>query len=82
MKSKVLVTGAAGFVGSHVADHLVSAGYNVIALDDLSGGFADNVHADATFVEGSINDVELVNQLFEEHQFEYVFHLAAYAAEG
>ena len=82
MKSKVLVTGAAGFVGSHVADHLVSAGYNVIALDDLSGGFADNVHTDATFVEGSINDVELVNQLFEEHQFEYVFHLAAYAAEG
>lgn len=82
MKSKVLVTGAAGFVGSHVADHLVGAGYHVIALDDLSGGFADNVHADATFVEGSINDVDLVNRLFEEHQFEYVFHLAAYAAEG
>jgi len=82
MKSKVLVTGAAGFIGSHVADHLVAGGYDVIALDDLSGGFADNVHTNATFVEGSINDVDLVNQLFEKHNFEYVFHLAAYAAEG
>ena len=42
--SKVLVTGAAGFVGSHVCDHLVNSGYDVIALDDLSGGFEDNVN--------------------------------------
>ena len=82
MKTKVLVTGAAGFIGSHVTDHLIASDYDVIAIDDLSGGFADNVHNDATFVEGSINDVDLVNQLFEEHNFEYVFHLAAYAAEG
>jgi UDP-glucose 4-epimerase len=80
--SKVLVTGAAGFVGSHVCDHLVNAGYEVIALDDLSGGFEDNVHPQARFVKGSINDVELVNSLFKENQFTYVFHLAAYAAEG
>lgn len=80
--SKVLVTGAAGFVGSHVCDHLVTAGYEVIALDDLSGGFSDNVNPKAQFVKGSINDVELVDSLFHEHQFTYVFHLAAYAAEG
>ncbi|MEO7534689.1 MAG: NAD-dependent epimerase/dehydratase family protein [Ferruginibacter sp.] len=79
---KVLVTGAAGFVGSHVCDHLIAAGYEVVALDDLSGGFADNVNAKALFVNGCINDVELVNSLFQEHQFSYVFHLAAYAAEG
>ena len=82
MKSTVLVTGAAGFVGSHVCDHLVNAGYKVIALDDLSGGFEDNVNPQAQFVNGSINDVQLVNDLFAEHQFTYVFHLAAYAAEG
>lgn len=80
--STVLVTGAAGFVGSHVCDHLVNAGYNVVALDDLSGGFEDNVNEKAEFIKGSINDVELVNNLFEKHKFEYVFHLAAYAAEG
>ena len=80
--SKVLVTGAAGFIGSHVCDHLVTNGYDVVALDDLSGGFEDNVHPKALFVKGSINDVELVNKLFTEHGFTYVFHLAAYAAEG
>lgn len=80
--SKVLVTGAAGFVGSHVCDHLVNGGYNVVALDDLSGGFEDNINPKALFIKGSINDVELINQLFNEHEFSYVFHLAAYAAEG
>ena len=79
---KVLVTGAAGFIGSHVCDHLVNNGYEVIALDDLSGGFEDNVNTKAKFIKGSINDVELINRLFEEHQFTYVYHLAAYAAEG
>lgn len=82
MAKKVLVTGAAGFVGSHVLDHVISAGYDAVALDDLSGGFQDNVNEKALFVEGSINDESLVKELFEEHQFDYVFHLAAYAAEG
>jgi UDP-glucose 4-epimerase len=82
MKENILVTGAAGFVGSHVCDHLISSGKNVIALDDLSGGFRNNVNPEASFVEGSINDVELLNNLFNEYKFSYVFHLAAYAAEG
>ena len=82
MHSRVLVTGAAGFIGSHVCQHLLRQGHQVIGLDDLSGGFADHVPPGVSFVRGSINDVELVNRLFAEHQFEYVFHLAAYAAEG
>lgn len=80
--SKVLVTGGAGFIGSHVAERLVELGDEVVALDDLSGGFEDNVVAGASFVQGSINDVALVNDLFAREGFEYVFHLAAYAAEG
>ena len=82
MNSRVLVTGAAGFIGSHVCRHLLQQGHQVIGLDDLSGGFEDHVPRGVSFVRGSINDVELVNRLFAEHQFEYVFHLAAYAAEG
>jgi len=77
-----LVTGGAGFIGSHVADHLIGAGHTVVVLDDLTGGFRENVHPAATLVEGSILDVALVDRLFTEHRFDYVFHLAAYAAEG
>ncbi|MFZ1687319.1 MAG: NAD-dependent epimerase/dehydratase family protein, partial [Flavobacteriales bacterium] len=54
----------------------------VVALDDLSGGFADQVDPRATFVQGSINDAALIEALFERHHFDYVYHLAAYAAEG
>jgi len=43
MTENVLVTGAAGFIGSHVCEHLINENYNVWALDDLSGGFKDNV---------------------------------------
>ena len=77
-----LVTGAADFIGSHVADRLVASGHRVVALDDLSGGFRDNVNPSAEFVEGSILDVALIDRLFRAHRFDYVFHLAAYAAEG
>jgi len=77
-----LVTGGAGFIGAHVTNELVSMGHKVVVLDDLSGGFRENVHAGAQFIQGSITDHELVSRLFEEHKFDYVYHLAAYAAEG
>lgn len=77
-----LITGGAGFIGSHVARHCLSLGHDVTVLDDLSGGFADQVPEGARFVEGSVTDVALVSRLFLEGRFDYVFHLAAYAAEG
>ncbi len=77
-----LVTGGAGFMGSHVADHLLKMGHEVVVLDDLSGGFEENVPAGATFVKGSILNHDLIDRLFEGHRFTYVYHLAAYAAEG
>jgi len=82
MVSTVLLTGGAGFIGSHVAEELVKQSHHILVLDDLSGGFKDNVVKGAEFVKGSINDVSLINRLFSENRFEYVFHLAAYAAEG
>ena len=79
---KTLVTGGAGFIGSHVVKLLVESGRDVIVVDDLSGGFIDYIHPKATFIKGSITDQQFISKLFSEHQFEYVFHLAAYAAEG
>ena len=79
---KILVTGGAGFIGSHVAEALVNRGHDVVVLDDLSGGFVDNLVAGTRFVEGSIVDDNLVDQLFAKEKFDAVYHLAAYAAEG
>lgn len=82
MKPIALVTGAAGFMGSHVVDKLIEANMKVVGLDDLSGGSIGNVNAKSTFVQGSITNCRLVEKLFETYNFDYVFHLAAYAAEN
>jgi UDP-glucose 4-epimerase len=77
-----LVTGGAGFIGSHVAAHCLRLGHEVTVLDDLSGGFEDQVPAGARFIQGSVTDAALVDAVFREGRFDYVYHLAAYAAEG
>ncbi len=82
MNENVLVTGGAGFIGSHVAEELQQRGYHVVALDDLSGGNPDNVPDGVELVSGSVLDRALIDELFEQYQFDYIFHLAAYAAEG
>ncbi|MEM1056729.1 MAG: NAD-dependent epimerase/dehydratase family protein [Bacteroidota bacterium] len=72
----VLVTGGAGFIGSHVADALVAEGCEVHVLDDLSGGRRENVPEAATFHELDLRD-DSVRGLFAEHRFAAVAHLAA-----
>ena len=82
-KSFALVTGAAGFLGAHLVRELVKKDdISVVALDDLSGGFKDNLIPEAIFVEGSVNDPKLLGDLFAQYKFRYIYHLAAYAAEG
>jgi UDP-glucose 4-epimerase len=80
--SKCLVTGGAGFIGAHLARELLDTGHEVTIMDDLSGGFVDNVDQRATFVSGSVVDSKLVDELFAEQGFDHVYHCAAYAAEG
>ena len=78
----ILVTGAAGFIGSHVVNELILMGNKVIALDDLSGGFIENVNSEAEFIEGSFLDIPLLNKIFTENNITHIYHLGAYAAEG
>ncbi|NNE33773.1 MAG: NAD-dependent epimerase/dehydratase family protein [Rhodothermales bacterium] len=73
---KVLVTGGAGFIASHVADALVAAGHDVHILDDLSSGKMENVPAGSTFHRMDVRDPE-ARALFSEHQFEILVHHAA-----
>jgi UDP-glucose 4-epimerase len=77
-----LVTGGAGFIGAHVVNELINRGHKVIALDDLSGGFQENVNPSAIFIQGSVTDHLLLEKIFLENKIDYVYHLAAYAAEG
>jgi UDP-glucose 4-epimerase len=79
--SIALVTGGAGFLGSHVAQHLLQTGTEVVILDDLSGGYWRNIPG-CEFYVGSIEDRKLIKRLFSRYRFRYVYHLAAYAAEG
>jgi len=77
-----LVTGGAGFIGSHVGDYLSKMGHKVIVLDDLSGGSRNNVNKEHIFIKGSITDEKLLDKIFKDYKLNYVYHLAAYAAEG
>ena len=80
--AKALVTGVAGFIASHVARECVQLGFDVIGVDDLSGGFMKNIPAGVRFVPGDLKDAAFVSKLMEDERFDVVFHLAAYAAEG
>ena len=73
---KVLVTGGAGFIGSHVVDLLIRENCQVVIVDNLSTGLQENLHKAAVFVQMDIRSSTLL-QLFMAEKFDYVIHLAA-----
>jgi len=76
-ESVVLVTGGAGFIGSHVADRLLASGCRVIILDNLSTGRKENINADAIFYNVDVSHYDALRKIFEEHTIDYVIHEAA-----
>ena len=79
---KVAITGVAGLLGSHLAEYLVSKGYDVYGIDNLSGGYVENVPIGVKFHKADLDDKEAIAGIFELIKPDYVYHFAAYAAEG
>jgi UDP-glucose 4-epimerase len=79
---KVLVTGGAGFIGSHVSEMLLDRGFKVVVVDNMTGGYPENVPLKARLYVADCEDVRYMKIIFENEKPDYVFHLAAYAAEG
>lgn len=81
--NKILVTGGAGYIGSHTVRLLMEKGYQVVVLDNLVYGHREAiVNDDVELVEGDISDEKLLNELFSKYKFEAVLHFAAYAYVG
>ena len=80
---KILITGVAGLLGSRLADWILENTDNeVIGVDDLSGGYIENVNPKVKFYKFDLVDLSEVEGLFENEQPDIVYHFAAYAAEG
>lgn len=73
---KILVTGGAGFIGSHLVDRLINDGFKVVVIDNLSSGKKENLNSKATFYNLDICSPKIAD-VFKKEKFDYVFHLAA-----
>jgi len=73
----ILVTGGAGFIGSHLCDSLIEEGHHVIIVDDLSSGVMKHVHPEAVFFKQDIRDQEALTRIFDSQSIDIVFHEAA-----
>lgn len=87
--AKILVTGGAGYIGSHTCVELLNAGYEVIVLDNLCNSAAESLNRvqqltrkSLTFVEGDIRDVQLLDQVFQQNSIDAVIHFAGLKAVG
>ncbi len=79
---KILITGVAGMIGSHLSRHLLEKGHTIIGIDNLSGGYREYVDSRVKFFELDLVDVHQLDRVFADTKPDYVYHLAAYAAEG
>ena len=78
---KIIITGGAGFIGSHLAEFLVKKNHSVVIIDNLSTGSVKNIpntqQENFNFLDGDVNCLEDVKKVFDKNNFDYVFHYAA-----
>ena len=81
--SKILITGVGGLLGSRLADWIINnTNYEVVGIDDLSGGFTENINPKVKFYKFNLTNLEKLKEVFKKENIEIVYHFAAYAAEG
>ncbi|MGL5596188.1 MAG: UDP-glucose 4-epimerase GalE [Cetobacterium sp.] len=78
----ILVTGGAGYIGSHAVVELLDSGYNVIVLDNLENGYIELVDKRAKFYQGDIRDINSFENIFEENKIDAVMNFAGYIKVG
>jgi UDP-glucose 4-epimerase len=80
---KILITGVAGLLGSRLSDYIIEnhPEVHIVGIDDMSGGYKENVNSKVELWEMNLVNGN-IEECFERHQFDYVYHFAAYAAEG
>jgi UDP-glucose 4-epimerase len=79
---KILITGGAGYIGSHMVKVLLDKGHEVVVADSLERGFQEAIDSRATFKQGNLLDKVFVQSLFAENKYDGVIHFAAYIAVG
>lgn len=82
-KNSILITGVAGLLGSRMADWVVEnhPEYEVVGIDNLFGGYIENINEKVIFYQRDLGNDD-ISDIFSKHNFKYVYHFAAYAAEG
>lgn len=79
---RLLITGGAGYIGSHVVLHALDSGYDVTVFDDLSTGRKKNINKSTQFIKGSTSSRADLSKLFKKNKYDVVIHLAASKAVG
>lgn len=82
MNKRIIITGGAGFIGSHLTDLIVTKGYEVYVFDDLSTGLESNINKNANFIKVDITNYKKINSLVSKIKPECIFHLAAWPRIG
>ena len=78
----ILVTGGAGYIGSHFVYKLIEKGYDVIVIDNLDTGFKEAIHREVSFYKGDIRDLKFLDLVFSRESIECVVHFAANSLVG
>jgi UDP-glucose 4-epimerase len=77
-KMNILISGGAGYIGSHIAEQLIDRKYDVIILDNLTTGHKRLINQKTHFIKGNINNKKLVNSIIKQYNIQTIIHLAAY----